>query len=386
MHFAGWLTGEDEVGSRKDAAQIGERRFHFTSDLAGGHVDRRHAAGDLERLARAAAGPELPRFQFVGGHHLDLDAIAALDHRDVPELQIRIVGRRRPVLAAHVAGADVGFKVAAAWRHRGDVGLHGLVRVILDRLAALRVESFGPCDFLDERQAPDELAGGAIDRIGEAVAVRFERELPRTTRPGNIDQHVFRYAVIVVGVIWRVLIVPLDLAGGGVKGQRAVGVKVVAWPIFIIPVRSRISGAPDDGVGWGIVGAGYPGRTTAGGCRVVAVFPGIAAGLALARDGVGAPDLLLGRKIGRGNPATDAVLRAGHACYRHVLDDQRRAGDHLALVRIGDRTLPGDLAGFLIGGDQPAIQRVGDDEIAPQRHAAVVDAAARDGASPITVC
>src|SRR6476469_3296660 len=34
-HFAGWLTGEDEVGSREDAAQIGERRFHFAGDLAG---------------------------------------------------------------------------------------------------------------------------------------------------------------------------------------------------------------------------------------------------------------------------------------------------------------------------------------------------------------
>src|SRR5215216_2688032 len=309
MHFAGWLTGKDEVGGRKDAAQIGERRFQFAGDLAGRYIDRRHAAGDLDRLAWAAAGPELPRLQFVRRHHLDLDAIAALDYGDVPELQIRIVGRRRPVLAAHVAGADVGFKIAAAWRHRGDVGLHGLVRVILDRLAALRVESFGPCDFLDERQAPDELAGGAIDRIGEAVAVRFERELPRTVRSGNIDQHVFRHAVIIVGVIWRVLIVPLDLAGRGVKGQRAVGVKVVAWPIFIIPVRSRVAGAPDDGVGCGIVGAGYPSRSAAGGGSVVAVFPGIAAGLALARDCLGAPDLLLGREIGRGDPATNAVLR-----------------------------------------------------------------------------
>ena len=64
-HFAGWLTAEDEVGRRQDASQIRERRFHFAGDLAGGHIDRCHAAGDLERLARATAGPELPRLQFV---------------------------------------------------------------------------------------------------------------------------------------------------------------------------------------------------------------------------------------------------------------------------------------------------------------------------------
>jgi len=97
--------------------------------------------------------------------------MAALDYGNVPKLQIRIVGRRRPLLAAHFAGAVVGFQVGAAWRHRRDIGLHRLVRVILDRLAGLRIEAFGPCDFLDERKAPDERARGAIYRVGEAVAI-----------------------------------------------------------------------------------------------------------------------------------------------------------------------------------------------------------------------
>ena len=47
--------------------------------------------------------------------------------------------------------------------------------------------------------------------------------------------------------------------------------------------------------------------------------------------------------------------------------------------------LPGDLAGLLVGRDQPAVERVGDDEIAPQCDAAIVDAAAGDGASPVMV-
>ena len=47
--------------------------------------------------------------------------------------------------------------------------------------------------------------------------------------------------------------------------------------------------------------------------------------------------------------------------------------------------LPGDLARLLVGRDQPAIQRVRDDLVLPQRDAAVVDAAARDRARPVLV-
>src|SRR5512138_549813 len=72
-HFAGWLAGEDKVRSRKHAAQIGERRLQLAGDLAGGYIDRRHASGDLERLARAATGPELPWLQLVRRRYLDLD-------------------------------------------------------------------------------------------------------------------------------------------------------------------------------------------------------------------------------------------------------------------------------------------------------------------------
>jgi hypothetical protein len=55
-HFARRLTGEDEVGSRKHSAQIGERRFHFGGDLAGSHIDGCYAAGDFDGMARATTG------------------------------------------------------------------------------------------------------------------------------------------------------------------------------------------------------------------------------------------------------------------------------------------------------------------------------------------
>src|SRR4029077_1086407 len=141
-------------------------------------------------------------------------------------------------------------------------------------------------------------------------------------------------------------------AGIGIERQRAVGIEVVAGPIGVVPVRTGIADAPDQGVGRGIIAAGHPGRTTA--CRrsVLGILPGVAAGLALVGNGVSAPDFLLGVEIGRRDPAADAVFGAGHAADGHILHDQRCAGDHLALVGIGDLTLPSDLTGVLVGRDQ----------------------------------
>src|SRR6266704_888404 len=141
-----------------------------------------------------------------------------------------------------------------------------------------------------------------------------------------------------------------------------------------------------------IRGKGEPGNDTwkddknsAASGGVLVVLPGVVTRLALASNREGAPCFFLGRKIGRRYPAADSVLRAGNAGDRHVLHDQRRPGNDFAFIGISDLTLPGDLAVLLVGRDQPAIKRVRDDQVAPQGDAAVVDAAARDGAGPVMV-
>src|SRR5262249_38822408 len=154
--------------------------------------------------------------------------------------------------------------------------------------------------------------------------------------------------VIIERVVRRVLVVPLDLAGVGVERDRAVGIEVVAGTILGVPIRTRVADAPDDRVGRRIVGAGDPGRTAAVGGRPVVILPGIAAGLALQRDRVGAPDLLHRREVGGGEPAANAVFGAGRAGNRHALHDQWRAGDDLALVGVGNLALRDDFAGFLV--------------------------------------
>src|SRR6202040_4069544 len=81
----------------------------------------------------------------------------------------------------------------------------------------------------------------------------------------------------------------------------------------------------------------------------------------------------------------DAIFRTGNAGDGQVLHDQRRTGNNLALVGIGDVTLPDDLAGLLVGRDQPAVHGVGNDEAAPKCNASIVDAATSDSARPVAV-
>src|ERR1700677_86548 len=61
VDLARGFAGEDQIGRRERAAEVGELRFVFPGDLAGRDVDRGDAAGDAERLRRTAAGEELAR-------------------------------------------------------------------------------------------------------------------------------------------------------------------------------------------------------------------------------------------------------------------------------------------------------------------------------------
>ena len=95
-------------------------------------------------------------------------------------------------------------------------------------------------------------------------------------------------------------------------------------------------------------------------------------GLAGRRDHVFAPSQLAGRSIERDDEITHAAVAAGSTEDDLVLDRQRRRGElqiRLTVVEVG---FPRDLAGFLVGRDHARrIVRNRDDEISPQRRAAV---------------
>src|SRR5262249_26116941 len=154
-------------GGGKRAAVV--RIVHLERGLgvAGDGVDRLEAAVEpLDRLG-AAAGEALTRFRGTALvlHVLLLDGlegIAALDRGNEYQTQLRIVGRRLPVLAADVRRASTYRRLAAhAMRARGvdlDVG----VGVVVERPPRLGVEARRPVQLVHVLLAGDERAVGAV--------------------------------------------------------------------------------------------------------------------------------------------------------------------------------------------------------------------------------
>src|SRR5262249_24752181 len=157
----------------------------------------------------------------------------------------------------------------------------------------------------------------------------------------------------------------------GVERERAVGIEVVARSVGRIVFRRRVAGAPIGRVGAGIVGAGDVEGAAAGLPGIVLVLPGLAAGLVGRRNGEGLPEHIAGPGVERDQPVTHARVAA------------RGADDDLVGKRKGSRVerqvgliaqvpVPDDLAGLLVGRDDAAVMAGdGDDEIAPQRDAAI---------------
>src|SRR5579883_3064007 len=118
---------------------------------------------------------------------------------------------------------------------------------------------------------------------------------------------------------------------------------------------------------------------------LLAVLPGLVAGLAGARNRVGAPRRLAGVEIRRLDEAADAEFAAGGAHNGEVADDERRDGKRLPHRWVGDLAFPRDFAGRLVDREHAAVERDRNHFVLPQRDAAVVNAAAGDVAGPRAV-
>src|SRR5690348_7567331 len=105
-----------------------------------------------------------------------------------------------------------------------------------------------------------------------------------------------------------VLVIGLDLAGAGIEPQHGAGIEIVAWMQGTRP-SCGVAAAPIDGLGVLVVGAGHPGGAAAG--LPVVALPGVMAGLALAGDGEGSPQLLAVFGIEGRDITADTELAAG---------------------------------------------------------------------------
>src|SRR5204863_7128286 len=97
---------------------------------------------------------------------------------------------------------------------------------------------------------------------------------------------------------------------------------------------------PGKTCGLRIVGCGLPDRTATVPPALLAVLPGLVAGLAGAGDGVGAPEALAGVQVGALDEAADAVFAASGTDDRHIAHDQRGERDCFSDAGIGDLALP----------------------------------------------
>src|SRR5262245_27824572 len=244
-----------------------------------------------------------------------------------------MIGAGLPVLAAEMRGAQPpALRLGAAAVAAGRIFLHVGVGIVVERQAGFRVEPGRPVQVIDVLLAQDERAVGAVERVVEAVARSVHNELAILAIDLGVDDRMLRDLVVIVGVVWGVLVTPLDLAVVWADRHHAGRPLVVARAIFRIPVGAGIADALVEGIGLGIVGSGLPHRAAAVLVALLAVLPAVAADLAWRRDGVGAPDLLAGIEIGGVDPAADAELAAGAADDPQVTNDERRDRE-----RLGDR-------------------------------------------------
>src|ERR1700736_5295196 len=103
---------------------------------------------------------------------------------------------------------------------------------------------------------------------------------------------------------------PFDLAGIRFERKHRAGVEIVAGPYCQVE-RPRVADAPINRVQLRVVGAGDPGRSASQFPGVT--LPGVAAGLIGARDGIGPPEMLAGRRIPSIDESADAELGARDA-------------------------------------------------------------------------
>ena len=262
------------------------------------------------------------------------------------------------------------------------VFLHVLGGIVVERTAGLGIKPGGPVQLVDILLAGHERAVHAVEHVVEPIAACVHDQLAILAIDLGVDDRMLGDLVVVIGIVGRVLEAPLDLAVRRREGEHARGPLVVARPVFRVPVRAGIADALVERVGVRIIRGGLPDRRAAVLPALLAVLPGFVARLAGTRNGVGAPDALAGVEVGAVDEAADAELAPGGADDSNVAHDQRCRGQRLGDRRIGDLALPGDLAGRLVDGDQPAVERDRDHLVLPQCDAAVVDAATGDITGP----
>ena len=170
-------------------------------------------------------------------------------------------------------------------------------------------------------------------------------------------------------IVRRELKVPFELSRAGVERDDAVRVQVVAGAAVAVPIRSGISGAPVDEIEIGIVGAGDPCRR---GAPLPAVaLPGLVPLLARPGNSPESPCAIARLRVVRIEKPAHAVFTARNADDDLVGERQRRAGDRVARLGIGDGDVPSNLSRLRVERDEMGIERPDVNRVVENGHAAI---------------
>jgi len=307
------------------------------------------------------AGTQIGRALLVGDV-LVPDVHRPLVGRHIEQSGVLAVGHRHPVLAAEERRRDGDGLALVGARRAGTVG------VVVDRTTVL-VQALGPGDLVDEGEAADELAVGAVQYVEEAVAVGGAGCLDGLAAFLVIEGDQLVDAVVVPAIMRGGLEVPLDRAVIRVDGQTRGGIQVVARTQVRVP-RRRVAGAEQQRVGVRVVVAAQPGGCATGFPQVARPgLAGFAAGDAAFDLLAILPDVAHVTFDGRTGPQQLAILRivgfhlahhaeftTGYAGDQLAFDDQRRRSQRVAGLVVGDGLLPDHLAGVLVQRDQLGVE------------------------------
>src|SRR5206468_11860342 len=161
--------------------------------------------------------------------------------------------------------------------------------------------------LLAVRGSGDQLAGGAIQNVEEAIAIGLYDQVLVSC----IEHHRDLRGVPVMLVVLGELEIPFQLAGIGIEGEQGIAVQVIARASGAAIRWRRISRGPVEQIGCGSVRARIPCRSATNFPRFS--LPTIVPRFARTGNRVEAPLALAGRRIISVDESANAVFAAGYS-------------------------------------------------------------------------
>ena len=225
----------------------------------------------------------------------------------------------------------------------------------------------------------ERLPGRAVEEVQPARLPGRADPLHRVAVVLDVEQDRRSRRVVVPDVVVDLLEAPFDLPGVLVDRDDRRRVEVVALAVAAEPVVAGIARRDVEEVQVLVVRGGRPDRGAAAQVRRGVLRPGLAPGLARAGNHVGAPDAVARFGVDRLQEPARAVVRADDADVDLPVEEERGAGDHLALLPLDELAGPERAAGIRVECDDLAVELAEVEAAVADRDASVQPAAADRG-------